>query len=247
MASIAENIDKIRAEVACAAERVGRDPGEIRVVAVSKTVGHAEIAQAVTAGIHDFGENRTALFSERRDAFPQERWHFIGSIQTNKVKDFAARASLVHSLASERALAAIERRIAEHESHQGATGAFPAPEPGSTLVQDVLIEVNVSGEPSKDGVAPAELERMLVTVPQYRHLQVRGLMTMAPQGDAKRARSTFRALRVLRDDLAARIGALPNVELRELSMGMSEDYVIAVEEGATILRIGRKVWQDTHG
>ncbi|MDR2714242.1 MAG: YggS family pyridoxal phosphate-dependent enzyme, partial [Coriobacteriales bacterium] len=193
----------------------------VKIVAVSKTVGEPEILEAIAAGIVNFGENRTALFKERAAAFPQQDWHFIGTIQTNKIKDFAGRAALVHSVASERALKAIDARL---------------------MAQPVLIEVNVSGEESKDGVSPDELEALLTTATQCEHCTVEGLMTMAPIADAETIRATFRALRELRDTLAPRFAGSINVRLRELSMGMSDDYAIAVEEGATIIRIGRALW-----
>jgi pyridoxal phosphate enzyme (YggS family) len=197
----------------------------VTLVAVSKTVGLPEVAEALAAGQQDFAENRTALFKEKQAAFPQARWHFIGSIQTNKIKDFAGRAALVHSLASERALRALARRAQALD-----------------LQQDVLIEVNVSGEERKDGIQPALLPALLEAARELEGLRIRGLMTMAPQGDPARARAAFRALRLLRDEHAA-TGYVPGrVELSELSMGMSEDYSLAVEEGATIVRIGRTIW-----
>jgi pyridoxal phosphate enzyme (YggS family) len=222
---IADNHRRIREEIAAACARVGRDPAEVTVVAVSKTVGLAEVARAVEGGIHDFGENRSKPFNEKRTAFPDERWHFIGSIQTNKIKEFVGRAALVHSVASERALEGIARRAC-------LLGC----------VQRLLIEVNVSGEGSKDGATPALLPLLLERAAELEGIEVAGLMTMAPQGDRAAAREAFASLRRLRDDRAASLGPLERVPLRELSMGMSEDYAIAVEEGATIVRIGRSMW-----
>ncbi|MDR2586845.1 MAG: YggS family pyridoxal phosphate-dependent enzyme [Coriobacteriales bacterium] len=222
---MADNYHGIRAHIADACARVGRASSEVTVVAVSKTVGLAEVARAVEAGIHDFGENRTSLFNEKYAAFPAERWHFIGSIQTNKIKDFVGRAALVHSVASTRALEGIAKRAQM-----------------LNITQPLLIEVNVSGEQSKDGVVPAELPGLLERACALEGVEVRGLMTMAPQGDAAVARATFRGLRELRDRLAVRYEITGRVQLRELSMGMSEDYPLAVEEGATIVRIGRSVW-----
>jgi pyridoxal phosphate enzyme (YggS family) len=222
---LAKNYQGILEGIAQACERAGRDRGEVTVVAVSKTVGVTEVAAAIEAGIHDFGENRTVLFNEKRDAFPHERWHFIGSVQTNKVKDFVGRAALVHSVASERALFAIAQRAQ-----------------GLGVVQRLLLEVNVTGEESKDGVAPDALWGLLERASGLCGIEVRGLMTMAPQGDLRAARAAFRGLRELRDRCATRGGLGENVELDELSMGMSEDYPQAVEEGATIVRIGRSIW-----
>jgi pyridoxal phosphate enzyme (YggS family) len=227
--TIAENHSAIREHIARICERVGRDPAEVTLVAVSKTVGSHEVACAIEAGIHDFGENRVSLFNEKYEAFPHERWHFIGSIQTNKIKDFVGRAALVHSVASLRALAAIAKRAQ-------LLG----------IVQKLLIEVNVSGEQSKDGVAPAELPRLLEGALELEGIEIGGLMTMAPQGDARAARAAFGDLRRLRDRYAPLYEAPADVtgaiHLRELSMGMSEDYALAIEEGATIVRIGRSIW-----
>ncbi|MDR1083172.1 MAG: YggS family pyridoxal phosphate-dependent enzyme [Coriobacteriales bacterium] len=222
---IADNYHAICERIADACARVGRDPAEVTIVAVSKTVGVEEVAQAIRSGMHDFGENRTAMFNAKREAFPDERWHFIGSIQTNKIKDFVGRAALVHSVASERAL----RGIAKRAQMLG-------------LSQKVLLEVNVSGEQSKDGIAPNALPTLLECASELEGIEVKGLMTMAPQGNADSARATFRALRKLRERFAASGGATGRIQLRELSMGMSEDYPLAVEEGATIVRIGRSIW-----
>ena len=222
---IEKNYRSILAQIAAACERVGRDPAEVRLVVVSKTVGFKEIAAAIDAGVHDFGENRTNLFKEKHDTYPNEHWHFIGSIQTNKIKDIVGRAALIHSVASERALTAIAKRA----QFLGIT-------------QDLLIEVNVSGEESKDGIAPDLLGRLLDLATGLEGIKVRGLMTMAPQGDEQRIRAAFRGLRELRDSCVVSNEAFERVQLRELSMGMSDDFSLAVEEGATIVRIGRSIW-----
>ena len=223
--NIAQNRASILSQIAAACERVGRDPAEVTLVAVSKTVGVGEVAEALEAGIHDFGENRTSLFKEKQEAFPDERWHFIGSIQTNKIKEFVGKAALVHSVSSQRALAAIARRAQ-------LLG----------VVQKLLIEVNVSGEESKDGISPDALGGLLEAAAGLEGIEVRGFMTMAPQGDETEIRAAFRGLRELRDALAASYRDCECIQLDELSMGMSDDFPIAVEEGATIVRIGRSIW-----
>jgi len=223
--SIGDNIAGIRQEIADACQRSGRNPAEVRLVAVSKTVGLSEVASAIAAGQHDFGENRSSLLLEKSAAYPGERWHFIGRIQTNKLKDIVGRACLIHSLASERALIAVDRRAEL-----------------AGISQDVLLEVNVSGELSKDGLAPDEVDALLHSAASMAHVRVQGLMTMAPLGDLAAARKAFAALHQLRDGLAAAYNSCDNICLKELSMGMSDDYPIAVEEGATIIRVGRSVW-----
>jgi pyridoxal phosphate enzyme (YggS family) len=223
--SVQDNYNAIKLAVADACDRAGRDPEDIKIVAVSKTVETPLIEEAIACGIHDFGENRTVLFKPREAAYPQEHWHFIGRIQTNKVKDFVGHAALVHSVASLHALQAIDKRAV-------AMG----------VVQDVLIEVNVSGEESKDGVAPADVPALLDGAAALCGVRVRGLMTMAPRANEREAHLAFGGLRDLRDGLKTRYQQTSNINLTELSMGMSEDYTIAIEEGATILRIGRYFW-----
>jgi pyridoxal phosphate enzyme (YggS family) len=222
---IAENYRGIREKIARACARVGRDPAEVTIVAVSKTVGLREVACAIEVGIHDFGENRANLFNAKRDAFPNEQWHFIGSIQTNKIREFVGRAALVHSVASERALLGVAKRA----QSMGVT-------------QSLLLEVNVSGESSKDGITPALLPDLLHIAAGLEGIEVRGLMTLAPQGDQAAARLTFRGLRELRDLYEPHFEMTERIQLHELSMGMSEDYPLAVEEGATIVRVGRSIW-----
>jgi pyridoxal phosphate enzyme (YggS family) len=223
---IALTIQAIQNQIAEAAIRSGRNASDCRLVAVSKTVGVEEIAQAIKAGLCDFAENRTDLFSARQAQFPEVNWHFIGRIQTNKIKDFAGKAALVHSVASARALLGIDRR-AEVVSQ----------------IQPVLIEVNVSGEDSKDGVTVDELPDLLSLASSLEHLTVEGLMTIAPIAGEATVRDCFRGLREIQNQVQLLFVETPRINLRELSMGMSDDFQIAVEEGATIVRIGRSVWQ----
>ena len=250
MTTIEQNYHIIEQELVAACLRAGRTPTDVRIVAVSKTVGPAEIEQAANAGITDFAENRTSLFKQRIEAFPHLRWHFIGTIQTNKVRDFVGHAALVHSVASERALRAIDARMGQslkdacrvQESKDAS--ASPEVEGTNTTVtrQPVLIEVNVSGEASKDGIDPVGLEALLWTATTMKHISIEGLMTMAPLGDPSKARAVFSGLRELRDTLAFRFEGAENVRLFELSMGMTDDYPFAIEEGSTIIRIGRALW-----
>lgn len=201
-------------------------PRPVRLIGVSKTVGPAEIEAALAAGLTDFGENRAQPFKERQAAFPQADWHFIGRIQTNKVKDFVGRAAMVHSVASERALAAIDRRAAE-----------------LGCVQALLIEVNVSGEASKDGVSPGLLPALLEQAASCPAVLVAGLMTIAPIAADDVIRRSFAGLRELGEAMRSSFAGAANLPLYELSMGMSDDFVLAVQEGATMIRIGRGVWK----
>ena len=222
---IAGNIAEARAEVAAALEASGDPSRDVLLIAVSKTVDLDEVSEAIAAGVHDFGENRTAELKRKQEAFPDQNWHFIGRIQTNKLKDVVGRACLIHSVASIHALDAIEK----HAARLG-------------IVQPVLLEVNVSGEESKDGFVPGDLDGALEHASALEHVGVRGLMTMAPLGDAETARRVFENLREMRDERAARCKVCNNIVLNELSMGMTQDYREAVREGATMIRLGRSIF-----
>jgi len=223
MSSVAERYEIVRRQVADAADACGRNPDDITIVAVTKTVGVEEIRAAMAAGIRDLGENRVQEFLGKYGLFPQARWHFIGTLQTNKVKDVVGRAHLIHSVDSLRLLSHIERRATERG-----------------VIQPVLLQVNISGEGTKHGLAAEDLPDVIREAAMMDSVEVRGLMTMAPLGRAEDVRWVFRELRELRDSLRA---TLPDrVELEHLSMGMSGDFRVAVEEGATIVRIGRALF-----
>lgn len=227
---IAQRYRDVCDEVAACCRAAGRDPREVRIVAVSKTVGMDEVAEAVAAGAHDFGENRPEGLAEKADRFPQEAWHFIGNIQSRRIPEIAKAATLVHSLHE-------ERHLAKFETAAEAVGK----------VQDVLLEVNVSGEQSKSGLAADDVPAMIRRCADFPHVRVRGLMTMAPQGDLALARSCFEALALLRDDARGSLDPVRAVAFDELSMGMSEDWREAVAAGATIVRIGRAIFDDAFG
>ncbi|HLI62193.1 MAG TPA: YggS family pyridoxal phosphate-dependent enzyme [Terriglobales bacterium] len=227
--TIARNLDAIHQRIVRAAQRAGRNPDDVALMAVSKTVSVERIIEAYGAGQRLFGENRVQEFAEK---FPQltelhdARVHMIGHLQSNKAAKAAEIFQAVDSLDS----AKLGERL------NAATEKW-----GKTL--DVLIEINIGGEAAKSGVAPdsAELERILASAPQWRNLRLRGLMTVPPfTEDPEGARPYFRQLRELRDRLAAR--ALPAVKLDVLSMGMSHDFEIAIEEGSTCVRIGTAIF-----
>ena len=222
-AAIAERLAAVQVEIAAACERVDRDPAEVRLIAVSKTQPAAAIREAAAAGHVDFGENRVQeglVKLDELDASPA-RIHLIGHLQRNKAR-FAGRFASVQSIDSVALAAAVSRRL-------------DAPLP-------VLLEVNVAGEASKQGFEPSELEAALRKIAALPYLEVEGLMTIAPLvADVEAARPVFRALREMRDALAGEWG------LRELSMGMSNDYAVAIAEGATIVRIGRAIFGERIG
>ena len=223
MTAVAERYEAVRRNVADAADCVGRDPADVLIVGVTKTHGIEAIRQALVAGLDDFGENRVQEFLGKYGLFPTAHWHFIGTLQTNKAKDVVGRATLIHSVDSVKLLAEIDRRAV-----------------AADVVQAVLLEVNISGEASKHGFVPADVREALIEASKMPGLEVRGLMTMAPLGRPEDARWVFRELRELRDSL--REMPLNGVELVELSMGMSNDYRVAVEEGATIVRVGGAIF-----
>lgn len=223
MSAIAERYRSVRRQVVDAADCVGRDPDDVTIVAVSKTVGPAEVREAIAAGIFDFGENRAQDFVTKQAMFPEARWHFIGTLQTNKVGMVVGKAHLIHSVESMKLLSAIDRKAASID-----------------LVQSVLLEVNVSGEESKHGFAPDRVEQALQAAADMPNIEVRGLMTMAPLAKPESVRPVFERLAGLFAHYAGM--RFTNVDLTELSMGMTNDFPVAVEEGATIVRVGRAIF-----
>ncbi|NIA21289.1 MAG: YggS family pyridoxal phosphate-dependent enzyme [Anaerolineaceae bacterium] len=226
---IKANLQRIRAEIAEAAARSGRSGDHVRLVAVTKAVGCDEIAALVALGQTDLGENRAEQLLPRAAEAARQAlevtWHMIGHLQRRKVRDLLPVTSLVHSVDSLRLAGQIDRRAAAAE-----LPPLPA-----------LLEVNVSGEEQKYGLGPDEVEEVLRKAAAMEHLDLCGLMTMAPfVDDAELTRPVFRTLRELRDRLNDS-GAYPR-PLTELSMGMSQDYLVAVEEGATLVRIGRAIF-----
>ena len=227
--SIAENIARTRQRIEAAARRSDRSSDEITLMAVSKTFPPERIREAYAAGLRVFGENRVQEFAGKAAALrdlPDVEWHLIGHLQTNKAVKAAELFGAVDSVDSV--------RMAEklNASAQGA---------GKTL--SVLIEINVGGEQAKSGVAPdsSELEQILRQAPQWPNLTIRGLMTVPPYTeDPEGSRSYFRQLRQIRDGIAAR--GLPQVSASVLSMGMSHDFEVAIEEGATCVRVGTAIF-----
>ena len=219
--SLAENLDRVRAAISAAADRSGRDPQTIRLVAVTKTVPLERIREAIALGLRTFGENRVQEAVPKIEALATEgcEWHLIGHLQRNKVKDVPGHFATVQSLDSVRLVAALGPRV------------------GTPL--DVLIEVNIGDEPQKTGAPRADVPVVAEVIGQYPTLRLRGLMTIAPlRPDTESVRPFFRQLRVLRDQLQDRLGR----PLPELSMGMTDDYPAAIAEGATMLRLGRAVF-----
>ena len=229
MTTSKERYERAAAELARVCESAGRAAGDVRLVAVSKTVQADDVERAIQGGATDFGENRPDQLMQKADTFPQARWHFIGNIQSRRIRDIVGRAALIHSLYQQ----SHARKIDEEARKAG-------------LVQDVLVEVNVSGEQSKSGVSPDEAAAFVSYCNSLPNVRVCGLMTMAPQGDAAGARAAFAGLARLRDDLRAGMAPAEADAFKELSMGMSDDWRDAVAQGATIVRIGRAIFSDSY-
>ena len=236
--SIAERLAAVRSTVAEAARAAGRDPGSVRLVAVSKLHGVEAVAAAALAGQRDFGENYAQELRDKARALPSLlapgsppppgvqpgsliRWHYIGPLQRNKVKYVVGVATLLHTIDSVSLLDEVARRA-------DAAG----------LVQPCLIEVNVARESQKSGCAPEDLPALVDACRAHGSLRLDGLMCIPPVGDAESARPHFRALAALRAGERERTG-LP---LPELSMGMSADYPVAIAEGATLVRVGTAIF-----
>ena len=219
----AEQYQAVRAEVDRVCLACGRDPSSVLLVAVSKTVGIPEVQDAMGAGAADFGENRPDELMRKQSALPQARWHFIGNLQSRRIPDIVGKASLMHSVCKASHLPKIEKAAA-------ALG----------IVQDILLEVN-SGEEAKGGIQRDEAPAFVQAASGLAHVRLRGLMTMAPQGDIAQAGACFARLRSLRDELE-QSGVAPAGSLPELSMGMSDDWPAAIEHGTTIIRVGRAVF-----
>ncbi len=214
---VRERVERVRERIARACMRAGRSPEEVTLVAVTKGVEPEKIIEAFEAGIREFGENRVQEMERKMESLrgirEAARWHMVGHLQTNKVKKALELFDTIQSVDSVKLAEAINRR---------AQRKVP-----------VFIQVNVSGEPTKFGFSPQELPSALERIKSLSNLEIRGLMTIAPlTDDEKILREVFRKLRELRDAFG----------LEHLSMGMSNDFEIAVEEGATIVRIGRAIF-----
>jgi pyridoxal phosphate enzyme (YggS family) len=244
MTSLASRLALVQDQLAQAAQRANRSIDEICLVGVSKTHPAELVREALDAGLRHFGENRVQEAEGKVAALADVRenihWHLIGQLQRNKAKKAASFANMIHSIDSLR-LAEFLNRVTGELQTEGKTAAYPLP---------ILLEVNVSGEESKSGFAlaqwqenPAQRDQFLAEVEQVvamPHLRLAGLMTVAPWGDdPEEARPTFRSTRLLRDLLAQKF---PQADLSTLSMGMSDDFAVAIEEGSTMVRIGRAIF-----
>jgi pyridoxal phosphate enzyme (YggS family) len=224
--SIADRLTEVRARIAASARSAGRDPSSIRLVAVSKTVPLSLIRQACQAGQRDFGENRVqeGLQKIQTSTDLEIRWHLIGHLQTNKARKAGAAFATIQSVDSVELLQKLDQAA-------GEAGTTP----------ELLIQVDLAGEATKFGAAPAAVPRLFEAAAQMRAARVVGLMTLPPMPDTpEEARPWFRKLRGLRDEWLA--SGVPAAMLAELSMGMSGDFEVAIQEGATMVRVGTAIF-----
>lgn len=215
---VAAGADRVRGRIARACERAGRDPGSVTLVAVSKGQPVEAIRAAFEAGVRHFGENRiqeaVPKIEAAAEAGVEATWHLVGHLQSNKATAAASAFAVIHSADSPRLLARLDK-------------AAPSP-------RDVLLQVNVAAEPQKEGISPAELDGLVAAAREAPNLRLRGLMTIAPifSSHPEEVRPVFGALRLLAE----------RFELPELSMGMTDDFEVAIEEGATLVRVGRAIF-----
>jgi pyridoxal phosphate enzyme (YggS family) len=223
MGDIQKHLERVRAQIAEAAEKSGRQPGDVELVAITKTHDAERVREAYEAGQSLFGESRVQEARAKIPELPSNlRWHFVGHLQKNKIRHALPLFELIHSVDS-LALAQDTNRIAEEE------GLHPR----------VLLEINVAGEGSKFGLKPETLRAEMETLLALNRLSIEGLMTIPPLADeAEASRKYFVDLRELRDSLEKEF----SVRLPHLSMGMTNDFVIAVEEGATLVRVGTAIF-----
>lgn len=222
---IHENLMKVRERVEEACKRAGRDISEVTLIAVSKTKPVEDVRAAMADGVVDFGENKVQEIMDKCEAIPEPlNWHMIGHLQRNKVKYIVDKVCLIHSVDSLRLAKQIEEEACKKD-----------------VVCPVLIEVNVAGEDTKFGVSVEETESLIREISKFPHVKVKGLMTIAPNVDnPEDNRIHFRALKNLLVDIKRK--NIDNVDMSILSMGMTGDYEVAIEEGATMVRVGTGIF-----
>ena len=223
---ISDNIDRIREKISRACARAGRTPSEVTLLAVAKTFPAGAVREAIGAGVTDIGENYVQELLAKRGVLPGAavRWHFIGHLQSNKVRQIAPWIHMIHAVDSAALAIEIDRRA----SKEGR-------------VIECLIEVNTTGERTKFGAAPDQVAPLVRSLSSCDSISLAGLMTIGPfLPDPEGSRPMFRRLRQLRDEIAA-LGQA-NVSMRHLSMGMTGDFEVAIDEGATLIRIGTAIF-----
>ncbi len=230
MSRITDNIDHVEKKIAEACERAGRPRESVQLIAVSKTKPVPDLMEALNYGHNVFGENKVQEIRDKVEAMGTDgiHWHMIGHLQANKVKYLIGVVDLIHSVDNDKLAAEIEKQAAKHD-----------------VVMDVLCEVNMAGEETKFGLKPEETMDFVKRISELPHLKVRGLMTIAPYTeDPESNRVYFKGLKELKDRINAE--HIPGVDMDTLSMGMTGDYEVAIEEGATLVRVGTGIFGERH-
>jgi PLP dependent protein len=221
---IPENLNLVKAEIAAAALAAGRSADAVQLIAVSKTKPIGDVRLAMTTGQLDFGENKVQELVEKHAALPHARWHMIGALQRNKVRQIIPFIHLIHSVDSERLLAEIDRQAGLHNRQV-----------------DCLLQINISDEDQKGGLTEDEAEEILKHITNYPHVHIKGIMGMAEfTDDATVISAQFKRLAIGRARFDAYAG--PQVAMQELSMGMSGDFESAIREGSTMVRVGSSIF-----
>lgn len=222
---IKENLALVEQNICEACKKAGRDRGEVTLIAVSKTNPVASLREAMDCGIHIFGENKVQEMLEKQQELPDTlQWHMIGHLQRNKVKYIMGKVALIHSVDSLR----LAEEISKEAGKQGTE-------------EDILVEINVAEETSKFGITTQEAMQLVEDIARLPHIHIKGLMTIAPfVEDPEENREVFRALKKLSVDIAKK--NIDNVTMNVLSMGMTNDYQVAIEEGATMVRVGTGIF-----
>ena len=222
---IKENLEVVEKNIANACERAGRDRSEVTLIAVSKTKPVSDIRQAMDCGITDFGENKVQEIRDKTGEIKEPlNWHMIGHLQANKVKYLPGKVCMIHSVDNVKLAGEIEKQFGKND-----------------LTADVLIEVNMAGEDTKFGLAPDDVADFVKEIAPLSHLKIRGLMTIAPYTDDPESnRQYFKGLRNLKEEINSL--KIPGVVMDTLSMGMTGDYMVAIEEGATFVRVGTGIF-----
>jgi len=227
MKYLKENLEELILDIEESAKKVGKTKEDIKLVGVTKTIDLDVIEEAIRLGLTDIGENRVQELTDKMDNINEDvNFHMIGHLQSNKVKDIIGRVELIHSLDRKSLAKEINKRAKQND-----------------ISVDALIQVNISGEESKFGLNPKDVKKFIEDIEKYGNINIRGLMTIAPHtNDEKIIRETFSGLRKLSEDIEK--SNYKNVSMDYLSMGMTNDYKIAIEEGANIIRVGRKIFGD---
>ncbi len=222
---VAENLAQVQKNIDESCREINRDPEEVTLIAVSKTKPVEMLKEAYNAGTRVFGENKVQEIVDKYDQMPSDvKWHMIGHLQRNKVKYIVDKVAMIHSVDSFRLAETIEKEAAKKD-----------------VIVPILIEVNVAQEESKFGLKPEEVLPFIEEIADFSHIQIKGLMTIAPYVEnAEENRGIFRELKKLSVDIAAK--NINNVTMSVLSMGMTGDYMVAVQEGATMVRVGTGIF-----